>query len=67
MVYYSVLNRITPWDEYTAERGAVVERRYTRVEAAQKAADTGNYGGPWHTSPIGASYSTEIPPPVPTR
>lgn len=51
-VYDATLNRTIPWHEYTAERGAVVERRYTRVEAARKAADTGNYSGPWHTSPI---------------
>ncbi len=49
-----------PWDEYAAEQGAVVERRYTRMEAVRLAADTGDHGGPWHKS---AGYLREPLPP----
>jgi hypothetical protein len=59
-VYDTGLDRYMPRDEYAAERGAVIERRYTRMKAVQLAADTGNYGGPWHTS---ARYLPEPLPP----
>ncbi len=49
-----------PWDEYAAEQGAVVERRYTRMEAVRLAADTGDHDGPWHKS---AGYLREPLPP----
>jgi len=48
MVYDTFLDRYMPWDEYAAEHGAVAERRYTRVEAARLASNTGDHGGPWH-------------------
>jgi hypothetical protein len=59
-VYDTLLDRYMAIDEYTAERGAVIERRYTRMEAVQLAADTGDLGGPWHKT---AGYLREPLPP----
>lgn len=49
MIYDTLLDRHIAWADYAAERDAVIERRYDRMEAVRMVRDTKNHG-PWHTS-----------------
>lgn len=62
-IYDTFLDRYTPCDEYVAEHGAVIERRYPRKEALKLMLDAG-HRGPWHASPVGVLF-TKTPPPPP--
>jgi hypothetical protein len=46
-VYDPVLDKLEPATLYAAKRSAVVERRYSQIEMARLAAETG-HSGPWH-------------------
>jgi len=50
-VYDTRLDCYMPRDEYVANRRAVIERRYTRVDAVQALSKAGHYG-PWHRSKL---------------
>jgi hypothetical protein len=58
-VYDTRLDRHIAWDEYEAEHGAVIERRYPRMAALQMMLDNRSYG-PWHTS-VGIHSDDDIP------
>jgi hypothetical protein len=46
-IYDPVLDQYTRWGEYAAERGAVIERRYTHAEAMETLLKFRHFG-PWH-------------------
>jgi hypothetical protein len=53
-VYDATLDVYMPVEQYVVRYGAVIERRYTREEAAKMALDRDRvsfcFSGPWHTS-----------------